>query len=161
MTHQVVWLCGNLCERCSSSLQPGIACLPQTRAFFDCVYLRICKTRKATCAYGHLLWIWMSVRCRFGCRSDHAGFPRSMLCTAKMQRFRESSWTSFLSNQKENGFGNISPQLNASSKHLCLSLLQMVSVVKFHAYDLDVVSGVVSDVVPDVVPHLNGLPSNS
>ena len=103
MTHQVVWLCGNLCERCSSSLQPGIACLPQTRAFFDCVYLRICKTRKATCAYGHLLWIWMSVRCRFGCRSDQVWFSRKQP-HAKMHRFREKGLNMFFSAIKKKMF---------------------------------------------------------
>ena len=59
---------------------------------------------------------------------------------------------------QKKSFGNpcggrgVSPHLNASSQHLYLSLLQLVSVFKFHTYDLDVVQA--------VVPKLNGIPSN-
>ena len=68
----------------------------------------------------------------------------------------------FFSNQKENvlaipvaGAESASPHLNASSQHLYLSLLQMVSVFKLDTCDLKVVS----DVVQDVVPQLHSLPS--
>ena len=110
----------------------------------------------------------MSFRCRFGCRSDHVGFPRNNF-TVKMHAFRERRLNNFLFSNlvlliavsKKNGNPcggrGVSPHLNASSQHLYLSLLQVFFIFKVHTgtYDLDVVL----DVVQDVVPHLNGIPS--
>ena len=112
----------------------------------------------------------MSFRCRFGCRSDHVGFPRNNF-TVKMHAFRERRLNNFLFSNlvlliavsKKNVLAilvaarGVSPHLNASSQHLYLSLLLVFFIFKVHTstYDLDVVL----DVVQDVVPHLNGIPS--
>ena len=105
--------------------------------------------------------VQMSFGCCFRCRSDHVGFPRDKF-TVKMQPFRERWLNNFLFNNlvfaycclKKIMFWRVT-HLNASSQHLYLSLLQLVSVFKFHTHDLDVVL----DVVQDVVPRQNGIPS--
>ena len=84
-----------------------------------------------------------------------------------MQTFRElrlnkvlfSHFALLIAVLKREWFGNpcggrgVSPHLNASSQHLCLSLLQVVSVFRFHTYDLDVVSSF------RMLSPLSGIPS--
>ena len=138
----------------AKSLVPGQNGLCGETVFSLCLlillftlYLYVCKTRKAIWTYGHLWRIWMSFRCRFGCRSDHVGSPRNKF-TVKMQTFRERRLNNFLFSNfvllvavsKLECFGNpcggrgVSPHLNARSQHLYLSLLQVDSVFKFHTY---------------------------
>jgi hypothetical protein len=78
-----------------------------------------------------------------------------------LNNFLFSNLVVLFAGSKRECFGNpcggcgVSPPLSASSQHLYLGLLQVVSIFNFHTYDLDVVS----DVAPDVVPHLYGIPS--
>ena len=110
--------------------------------------------------------VQISFKCRFRCRSDHVGFPRDKF-TVKMQTFRElrlnkvlfSHFGLLIAVLKRECFGNpcggrgVSPHLNASSQHIYLSLLQVVSVYKFQTFDLDVVSSF------RMLSPLNGIPS--
>ena len=110
--------------------------------------------------------VQISFKRRFRCRSDHVGFPRDKF-TVKMQTFRElrlnkvlfSHFGLLIAVLKRECFGNpcggrgVSPHLNASSQHIYLSLLQVVSVFKFHTFDLDVVSSF------RMLSPLNGIPS--
>ena len=123
-----------------------------------------------TCSYGvlhtgNLTWRLKSsslTRFEINCERNMRGVTLSPAISKWQQslnNFLFSNLVVLFAGSKRECFGNpcggrgVSPHLNASSQHIYLSLLQVVSVFKFHTFDLDVVSSF------RMLSPLNGIPS--
>ena len=107
--------------------------------------------------------LWMSFK--------SPGISKRQVCCQDGRPWEKGGWTICFSEScfacfflKKECFDNsaceASPHLNPSSQRLYLSLLQVVTVSKWHTITSDLDEDIVSDVIQDVIPHRNETPNS-